>query len=123
MSKSISNGSGVTAPFTSSRPDFGIFIDAANDAGPATGQLTSLISADRSVTASVLTGLTASSLKVSPPLRSATCSTLSLKSGCGWPAPLGEGGEGAEAAKGAGGVAGLAVGAGPWGAGGPASAT
>src|SRR5882724_13223565 len=79
MSIAISKGSGVTAPFSSSRPAFGSFSDTAKGAGPAAGQLTSLTSADRSVTTSVVSGLTASSRKMNPPLRSVTCSTFSFK--------------------------------------------
>jgi hypothetical protein len=82
----------VTEPFISTRPDLGIFIVTAKPAGPATGQLTSLMSADRSVIASVLIGFTASSLKVRPPFRSAICSILSLKSGGGGSAVAAESG-------------------------------
>src|SRR5262245_59728152 len=79
----MSKGTGVTEPLSSTFPDFGIVIASANVAGPATGQVTSFTSAERSVTVSVVRGLTASSLNVSSPLRKVTCSTLTLKSGLG----------------------------------------
>src|SRR5262245_10958677 len=81
LSKSMSKGTGVTEPLRSTVPDFGIFMETANVAGPATGQVMALTSAERSLTVSVVRGLTASSLNASSPLRSVICSTFTLKSG------------------------------------------
>ena len=93
----------MAAPFSSIRPAWGSFIETEKGAGPSEGQVRSLTSAVSSVIAIVVIGLTASSLNVAVPLRSANCSTFSLS----W------GGAGSVAAAGVVGLASLATGAGP----------
>jgi len=116
LSKSMSKGCGVTAPLSSTFPDFGIFIETVKVAGPVTGQLMSFTSADRSVTVSVVRGLTASSLNASSPLRKVTCSTFTLKSAFADPSAGGAPALGAGAAP-------FSAAAAPFSFGGPARAT
>src|SRR5215831_938385 len=108
-------------------------METANVAGPATGQVMSFTSAERSLTVSVVIVLTASSLNPRSPLRSVICSTFTLKSGFA-ESPAADFGDSASAgctgaaaagpsAPAGGGLGAPGAGAAPFSFGGPARAT